>query len=128
LPVGLIANADWPGSDQTLRLLPGRSPNQLTHILEMLAAIDLPSRAIETHLLREAPRLLWGATLLVVTAVVHPELLDALSQLARAGRKLALFTLAESPPADLLPGVKIYHCPLCSTITVAPVEVAELHL
>ncbi len=124
LPVGLIANADWPGSDQTLRLLPGRSPNQLTHILEMLAAIDLPSRAIETHLLREAPRLLWGATLLVVTAVVHPELLDALSQLARAGRKLALFTLAESPPADLLPGVKIYHLPHLLHDTVAPVEVA----
>ncbi len=30
LPVGLIANGTLPGSDQPLRLLPGRNPEQLT--------------------------------------------------------------------------------------------------
>ncbi len=39
LPVGLIANGVLPGSDQPLRLLPGRSPDQLVRILELLAAV-----------------------------------------------------------------------------------------
>ena len=124
LPVGLIANANWPGSDQTMRLLPGRSPAQLTHILEMLAAVDLPSRPIETQLMREAPRLPWGATLLVVTAVAHDALLGTVQQLARAGRKVVLFTLAAAPPADFLLDVKVYHLPHLVDALVAPLEVA----
>jgi uncharacterized protein (DUF58 family) len=123
LPVGLIVNANWPGSDQTMRLLPGRSPEQLTRILEMLAAIDLPSRPIEAQLLREAPRLPWGATLLVVTAVAHDELLAALTRLARAGRKVVLFTLAEAPPENLIPEIRVYHLPHLVNDLLAPVEV-----
>ena len=111
LPVGLVANAYWPGSDQAMRLLPGRSPNQLMRILEMLAAIDLPNRSIEAQLLREAPKLPWGATLVVVTAVAHEALLEAMLQLAHARRKLVLFTLAEAPPERLLPGIKVVHLP-----------------
>lgn len=123
LPVGLVANAYWPGSDQAMRLLPGRSPHQLMHILEMLAAIELPVRPIETHLLREAPTLPWGATLVVVTAVAHVALLESLLELAQARRKVILFTLAEAPPEERLPGVRIYHLPHLVEDLIAPVEV-----
>ncbi len=38
-PVGLTANGALPGSDQPINLMPGRSPQQLVRILELLAAI-----------------------------------------------------------------------------------------
>ncbi len=121
LPVGLIANGYLPESDQPLRLLPGRSPNQLLRILELLAAVTpFASRPIEEILLREAPRLPWGATLLVVTAIAHDELLATLQDLASAGRKLALFTLAAKPPAQYLPGITVYHLPHLVADVIAP--------
>lgn len=121
LPVGLIANGFLPESDQPLRLLPGRSPNQLLRILELLAAVTpFATGAIEELILREAPRLPWGATLLVVTAVAHEELLATLATLARAGRRLVLVTLAERPPTRSLPGVIVYHLPHLAGDVVAP--------
>ena len=89
LPVGLIANGYLPGSDQPLRLLPGRSPDQLMRILELLAArpTGFAAQPIEELLLHESPRLPWGSTLLVVTAIAHETLLATLLDLQRAGRR-----------------------------------------
>ncbi|MEZ4639368.1 MAG: DUF58 domain-containing protein [Caldilineaceae bacterium] len=110
--VGLIANGVLPGSDQPLRLLPGRAPDQVMRILELLAAVTpFASTQIETLLLHEAPRLSWGATIVVVTAIVHDDLLAALLDLVDAGRRVVLFTLAEAPPERMLPGVIVYHAP-----------------
>ncbi len=112
LPVGLLANAYWPGSDQVLRLLPGRRPDQLVRILELLAAVTpFAGRPVEELLSREAPRLPWSATLLVVTAVTPAELLVTLLALRQAGRQIALFTLAPEPPPQPLPGLTVYHWP-----------------
>jgi uncharacterized protein (DUF58 family) len=111
-PVGLMANGALPGSDQPIRLLPGRSPDQLLHLLELLAAVTpFATQPLEQMLVAEAPRLPWGATLLVVTAIAHGDLLAALAELAAAGRRLALFTLAEEPPTRHLPNVAVYHLP-----------------
>jgi len=124
-PTGLIANGAFPGSDQPLRLLPGRGPDQLTRILEMLAAVNnFASRPIEEHLLREAPRLPWGATILVVTAIAHEALLSALVELRKAGRVVVLFTLAEVPPKSLNEqiGIPVYHLPHLVDDVVAPDE------
>jgi hypothetical protein len=117
-----MVNAYWPGSDQLFRLLPGRSPQQLTHILEMLAAVDLPNRDIESRLLHEAPRLPWGATIAIVTAVTYDALLDAIARLAHAGRKVALFTLADEPPAHTIPGLQVHHLPHLSSRVAKPAE------
>ena len=82
------------------------------HILELLAAVTaFASRPIEELLLHEAPRLPWGATLLVVSAIAHDPLLAALQDLQRAGRRVVLFTLAAAPPRDILTGVTVYHMP-----------------
>ena len=124
LPVGLIANGFLPGSDQTTRLLPGRSPDQLVRILELLAAVTpIFAQPIEELLLREAPRLPWGATIIVVTALVHDELLAALSDLERAGRQIVLFTLAEEPPIRKMPGILVYHLPHLVEDLIAPKKV-----
>lgn len=112
LPVGLIANGALPNSDQPIRVMPGRSPDQLLHILELLAAVtNFATGPIEEMLLHEAPRAPWGATLVLVTAIAHEALLAALLDLARAGRRVVLFTLAEEPPVALMPGIMVYHLP-----------------
>jgi uncharacterized protein (DUF58 family) len=124
LPVGLIANGFLPGSDQPIRLLPGRSPDQLVRILELLAAITpFATQPIEEMIWRESPRLPWGATLLVVTAIAHDDLLAALLDLGQAGRQIVLFTLAEEPPTRQLPGILVYHLPHLVEDLIAPKEV-----
>lgn len=121
LPVGLIVNGAMPGSDQTLRLLPGRSPGQLVRILEMLAAVTpYATQPIEEMLLQEAPRTPWGATLVVVTAIAHDSLLATMMDLAAAGRRVVLFTLAQEPPSDVLLNVPVYHLPHLVDDLVAP--------
>ncbi len=121
LPVGLVANGALPGSDQPLRLLPGRSPDQLMRILELLAAVTpFATAPIESLILQEAPRLSWGATLVVVTAIAHDSLLASLMELVDAGRKVVLFTLAEEPPSQFLPGVVVYHLPHLVDDLIAP--------
>lgn len=125
LPVGLIANGVLPGSDQPIRLLPGRNPYQLLRILELLAAVTpFASQPIEALLLDEAPKMPWGATLVVVTAIAHEALLATLLDLAEAGRRLVLFTLAEEPPRQLLSSIPVYHLPHLVNDIVAPERVA----
>ena len=111
LAVGLSANGALPLSDQSLRVLPGRSPQQLTHLLEALAAIrGVVSSKFEDFLLHDSARLPWGATLMIVTGVVTPALEAVLLRLKDAGRRLVLLSLAEQPPRWMR-GVVTYHLP-----------------
>ncbi len=125
LPIGLIANGALPGSDQALRVLPGRSPNQLLHILELLAAVTpFATLPIEQLIGEQAPQLPWGATLVVVTAIAHEPLLAALLNLTAAGRRVVLVTLAEEPPRRYLGAVIVYHLPHLIDDLIAPTPVS----
>jgi uncharacterized protein (DUF58 family) len=112
--VGLVANGSIPHSDQPIKVLPSRRPDQLARILEALAAVtSFATVSIEALLLTESARLPWGATLVVVTGIVTDQLLATLLRLHEVGRRLALVSLAEQPPdpAVLPPGVQIHHLP-----------------
>jgi len=111
--VGVLANGALPRSDQPIKVLPGRSPLQLTRILESLAAVSpFATSSIEYLLTSESPRLPWGATLVVVTAVVTPELEATLLRLKGGGRKLVLIALgSEAPDERRLPGIVVHHVP-----------------
>lgn len=125
LPIGLIANGALPGSDQGLRVLPGRSPNQLLHILELLAAVTpFATRNIEELITEQAPHLPWGATLVVVTAIAHDDLLAALLNLTVAGRRVVLVTLAAEPPRRYLSAMVVYHLPHLVDDLIAPILVS----
>lgn len=109
--VGLVANGCMPLSDQPIRVPAGRSPGQLAAILEALAAVTSFATSSIQELLRwESPRLPWGATLVVVTAIVTDELATAILRLREAGRRMVLVSLAEEPPPQL-DGVFTYHLP-----------------
>ncbi len=69
--VGLVANGSIPHSDQAIKVLPSRRPDQLARVLEALAAVtNFATVSIESLLLTESARLPWGATLVVVTGVI----------------------------------------------------------
>jgi hypothetical protein len=108
-PVGIIANGALPTSDQAIKVLPGRSPGQLTRIMEALAAVSpIATQQIEDLIRLESPRLPWGCTLVVITALVTPQLKAGLADLAAEGRRLVLVTLEAVPPDDpLLHGVLV---------------------
>jgi uncharacterized protein (DUF58 family) len=111
--VGLLANGSIPRSDQPIRVLPGRDPQQLTRILEALAAVTpIATQDIAALLERESPRLPWGATLIVVTANVNEELNSTLLRLRAAGRRLVLISLSGQAPDPLVSEeVLTYHLP-----------------
>jgi uncharacterized protein (DUF58 family) len=97
--VGLLANGSVPGSDQPLKVLPSRNPQQLTRVLEALAAVTgFATTSIERMLTAESPRLPWGATILLVTATVYDDLLTTLLRLRDASRRLVLVSLSADCP------------------------------
>lgn len=124
-PVGLITNGVLPASDQPVRLLPGRNPEQLMRILEMLAAVtEFTTSPIEELILEQAPRLSWGATLVVVTAVLYDELLISLMELTDVGRRVVLFLLTPERPSDPIPlAITVYHLPHLVNDVVRPQEI-----
>ena len=110
--VGLYANGSFPGSDQPIRVPPGRSPDQLTHILEALAAVtEFATASIDIMMLRESPNLPWISTIVLVTAVVSDEIMVALTRLQEAGRRVVLLSLADEAPAAELSHIVTYHVP-----------------
>lgn len=129
--LGLYVNGTVPQSDQSIRVPPGRSPDQLSHILEALAATrEFATASIERLMLTESPRLPWAATLLLVTAHVNEDIVATLMRLKEAGRRLALISLADEAPPSL-PGILTYHVPSSApvfdsdTTTVASSEIYE---
>lgn len=108
--VGVVVNGTWPQSDQPLKVLPGRSPGQLTHVLEALAAVaTLTTTSIDELLSRESARLPWGATLAVISAIVDDELLTALHRLQHAGRRVVLLSLDGRPVPFDVPGLTMHR-------------------
>lgn len=119
--VGLLANGSVPGSDQPLKVLPSRDPQQLTRILEALAAVTgFATLPIERLLTSESPRLSWGATLLLVTATVHDDLLMTLLRLRDAGRRLVLVSLDAGCPDLAGQGIRTYVLSDTATVDFRP--------
>ena len=109
--VGMISNSCLAHSDQPFRIPPSRSPQQLAHLLQALAAVTpLVTSSFERFLMFEVPKISYGATLVVLTAVVSPELAETLVRIKKHEHRMMLYSLAETPPPNI-PGVKIIHRP-----------------
>ena len=110
--LGIYANGSVPNSDQPIRVPPGRSPGQLAHALEALAAVtEFATGSIERMMLRESPGLTWASTLVLVTAVVTDEIMVGLLRLKEAGRRVVLISLADELPPKGLGNILTYHIP-----------------
>jgi hypothetical protein len=64
----------------------------------------------ERFLIKEVPRLPYGATLLIVTGVTTPQLVETLVKLRQKGRQITLLSFAQQPPPEMQ-GIRIFHHP-----------------
>ncbi|MBN2549961.1 MAG: DUF58 domain-containing protein [Anaerolineales bacterium] len=109
--VGLISNGCLAHADQPFRVPPGRSPEQLVHLLTALAGVTpFSAGSFERFLINEATRLPYGATLVIVTGLVDQSLPETILRLRQHGRQVMLFSFARQAP-PVIPGVTIYHSP-----------------
>jgi len=109
--VGLVSNSAIAQSGKPFRISPGRSPNQLPIILEALAGITpMVCAAFDRFLITQAPKLQYGSTLLVITAVLPPGLNETMLRLKAHGRRIVVVFLGEDDP-PLIPGIEIIHNP-----------------
>jgi uncharacterized protein (DUF58 family) len=112
-PVGLLSNGFPVGQAEEVRILPGRSPQQLTALLDALARLGPWSRGtLADFLYAGLATLPVGATLAVVTAILSPALAEALLAYRGAGYAVSLLLLGEAPTRGLpptLPGIPIAY-------------------
>jgi uncharacterized protein (DUF58 family) len=115
--VGLVANGCLAHADQPFRVPPGRSPQQLATLLQALAGVtSVVTGSFDRFLLREIPRVQYGSTLIILTAITNPELVSSLLQLKRHERRITLYSLAEELP-PLIPGIRTIHQPFKAQIS-----------
>jgi uncharacterized protein (DUF58 family) len=109
--VGLISNSCLAHSDQPFIIQPSHARQQLPHLLEALARVTLfVTTPFETFLARTLPRLPFGASLVIVSALVTPNLCETLLRIKRYRSNTTLITLDPAPPPKL-PGINIIHMP-----------------
>jgi uncharacterized protein (DUF58 family) len=114
--VGLVANGCLAHADQPFRIPPGRSPQQLVVLLQALAGVtSVVTANFDFFLLREIPRVQYGATLIILTAVITPELASTLIQLKQHERRITLYSLGEEVP-PIIPGIQTIHQPFQANI------------
>mgnify|MGYP001828664637 CR=1 FL=1 len=109
--VGFMSNGSFTHSHRPINIPPGRSMRQLSVLLEALAGITpMFSIPFEKFLVREMPRVHYGASLLIVSAVTPPLLLETLTRLKRHNREITLLSLAQEPPEAVV-GLEVIHRP-----------------
>jgi len=109
--VGLLSNGALAHADHPFQIMPGRSPDQLSRLLQTLACVTPYGTArFEDFLVRSLPRLPFGATLVLVSAMVTPSLAETLVRLKPYKRHTTLISLAQEAPPSI-PGVRTVHLP-----------------
>ncbi len=112
ITVGLSSNGTAPYLPSALRVRPRRVPNQLTPLLESLAVMySFALSSFDIFLLIEQRHLPLGATLLVVTPLVTPEITAALLRLHDLGKNLILISVDREPPDVPELPFAVFHVP-----------------
>ena len=110
--VGMTANGTLAHADQPLRIPPSRRPDQLSRLLEALAAVSFfISASFDRFLIDESPRLPWGATLAIITPFMNDAIAGSILRLRDSGRRLVLISLGKAPP-PFIGSALTYHLPI----------------
>lgn len=109
--VGLVSNGCLSHADRPFQIAPGRSPNQLATLLQSLAAVTAYTTApFEDFLIRSLPKIPYGSTLMIVTALLPDSLVESLLRMKKYRPHTTLISLADSAPPTL-PGIQTIHLP-----------------
>ena len=100
------------GAFQTgVRIPPGRNPQQLALLLQALAGVTpLVTAPFDRFLMREMPRVPYGATVVIITAVMNSDLHETILRIKQRGRQIVLISLAKEYPPEIS-GVQVVHVP-----------------
>lgn len=124
--IGLVTNGSTaqqsfaPASSDKLPdalfIHPRKGGAGLMRILEVLATVECaPSAPFPQLLSNTTPRLNWGATLILITPIDTPELIQTLLNLRRSGFHLIVIVVGFAPlhpqylHRPLAPGITFYH-------------------
>ena len=100
---GLLANGSFPNADRPIRIVPSRSRDQLTRLLETLAVIQpLTMGNLAGSIQREMPRIPAGSTVVLVAAFLSEELGAAIARLKAEGHQVSAILTTETADATLL--------------------------
>jgi len=110
-PLGFYCNAATRGTAQPIRIPARTHPEQLGQILAALARIDdgWGRWPLDRFLQNEAQALPYGATVVVISAVMNPRLTQTLLDLRRREFGVFLITLGDGPALASLPNLPVHH-------------------
>lgn len=106
--VGLYSSGSLPHSDEPIHLTPSRHPTQLTRIFETLAML-MPITLSTLEGVVRSHRLPWGATIVLVTAVMSDALLATLLRLKGTGHPVVVLWVADEAPPREMGGVPVQN-------------------
>jgi uncharacterized protein (DUF58 family) len=99
---GMYANGIVAGSDQALRIAPGRGPAQVPRMLEGLAKLTPYSTVNFSRVLSlEMRRFPWGSTLVIVTRMMPESLQAQIASLLTTGVRVVLVPIEECPIPEI---------------------------
>ncbi len=99
---GFMTNSISPLTDEPIRVMPNRTREQLTTVLENLAVVTpLGRQAMGQFLPEQTRRMPVGATVILITSVLDEETVNALRALRRAGTKPSVVWTSETPAPQL---------------------------
>lgn len=106
--VGMFSNGSPVVSGMPMRILPSRSPDQLSVVLEALAGIrPIASGSLSVQLGENIQFFPVGSTLLVVSGFVPDELVDQLQTATRKGFRVVVFYVGDEE-CPQIEGVNIF--------------------
>lgn len=109
--VGIQVNAMVAGSDQSLRIRPGRGPRQLERILEGLARLSpMAATNFPRLLTSEVRRLPLGSTVVVIACIMTEPLEAALRTVVEDGYRVMLVRVGDVAVPDLY-GLRVASVP-----------------
>lgn len=107
--LGLFSNGSPILADRPMKVPPSRSPEQLNIVLEALATIrPFEVGPMAAQLGEHSRRFPSGATLVIVVAFMHPELVETIGDLRGMGHKIVVIYVG-GPPCPALPNGIIVH-------------------
>jgi uncharacterized protein (DUF58 family) len=96
--IGLISNGALPDADRPVRIGAGRRPDQLVRVLEALAGANpFAMHPLSAELERPGQALSLGATIVVVAALMPPDLSATLQRLTHEGHTVHVVKTSEQP-------------------------------
>ena len=106
--IGLLSNGALPDADQPVRIGPGRRPDQLARVLEALAGANpFAMHPLSAELERHGEALSLGAAIVVVAALMPPDLAAALARLRAGGHNVHVVKTSLDPWEQTLDAIPV---------------------